>query len=73
MIEIINNPNPKTPPRWRGVCEECACEFSYRANDVLDDWNGRCGVASSGGPYVHCPNCGARVWTPMNDCDLITE
>ncbi len=73
MIEIIKNPNPKKPPKWRAVCKKCGCEFSYQEEDRSSDWNGVLGPGSYGGDHVFCPNCGERVWASMRDKDLITE
>lgn len=70
MIEIIKNPNP-IMKRYRAVCKECECEFSYQTEDWSNDWNGVVGPGSCGGDHVFCPNCGKRVWTYPREENLI--
>lgn len=71
MIEIIKNPNPVKKDKYKTVCDNCGCEFSYQREDVIDDWNGVLGPGSCGGKHVHCPNCGERVYAKLNYDNII--
>ena len=61
MIEIIKNPNPVIRDKYKAICDNCGCEFSYHQEDIINDWNGVVGPGSYGGKHVNCPNCGERV------------
>ena len=63
MIEIIKNPNPVIRDKYKAICDNCGCEFSYQQEDIINDWNGVLGPGSYGGKHVICPNCGERVST----------
>ena len=61
MIEIIKNPNPVIRDKYKTICDNCGCEFSYHQEDVIDDWNGVLGPGACSGKVI-CPNCGERIY-----------